>query len=155
MTLTIERAHAPTEAVAALVAELDAALAQHYAAEQRHGLALAAIFQPHIHFFVASRDGALLGCGGVALFAAFAEVKRMFVRASARGQGVGLALLARLERTAAEAGKGWLRLETGTQQFAAMRLYERAGFRRCAAFGDYAAMPPAQVAESVFMEKRL
>ena len=36
-----------------------------------------------------------------------------------------------------------------------MRLYERAGYQRCDAFGDYAEMTPAAIATSVFMEKRL
>jgi putative acetyltransferase len=48
-----------------------------------------------------------------------------------------------------------LRLETGERQVAALRFYARAGFRPCAAFGDYAAMRPEAVATSVFMEKRL
>jgi hypothetical protein len=48
-----------------------------------------------------------------------------------------------------------LRLETGDLQLAAMRFYQKCGFRRCGAFGDYAAMPPASIASSVFFEKLL
>jgi len=36
-----------------------------------------------------------------------------------------------------------------------MRLYERAGFTRCAAFGAYAAMPLRAVERSVFYEKQI
>jgi putative acetyltransferase len=95
------------------------------------------------------------GCGGVALFADFAEVKRMYVRNTARGRGVAQALLARIETAAREAGLTLLQLETGERQIAALRLYARAGFRPCAAFGAYAAMAPNSVAASVFLEKRL
>lgn len=108
-----------------------------------------------MRFFVARLNGAAVGCGGVALFADFAEVKRMYVRDAARGRGVAQALLARIEREAWEAGLAVLRLETGTRQFAAMRLYQRAGFEVCPAFGAYAEMPPHAVATSVFLEKRL
>jgi putative acetyltransferase len=38
---------------------------------------------------------------------------------------------------------------------AALRFYEREGFRVCPAFGEYAAMAPHSIATSVFMEKRL
>src|SRR5215831_13224763 len=108
-----------------MVAELDQILSAEYPPEQRHGLALDAIFQPHIRFFLARLDGAAAGCGGVALFPEFAEVKRMYVRDTVRGRGVAQALLTRLEMTARDAGLAVLRLETGDRQFAAMRLYQR------------------------------
>src|SRR5471032_1002521 len=132
--ITVELAPAATDEVRVLVDELEQVLAAEYPPEQRHGLALDAIFQPHIRFFVARLDGAAVGCGGVAFLAGFAEVKRMYVRDAARGRGVAPALLARIEREAREAGVALLRLETGTAQHAALRFYEREGFRPCAAF---------------------
>ena len=151
----IELAPTATEEVRALVDELEAVLAAEYTPEQRHGLALDALFQPHIRFFLARLDGAAVGCGGVALFEDFAEVKRMYVRDAARRRGVAGAILARLEDEARNAGLSWLRLETGEHQVAAMQLYARAGFRRCAAFGDYTGMAPQSIATSVFFEKRI
>jgi len=153
--LRIDRAPAPTDDIRALIAELDRTLAELYPPEQRHGLVLDAIFQPHIRFFLARSEAGAVGCGGIALFSDFAEVKRMYVRPSARGQGVAQAVLARLETEAREAGCDVLRLETGESQQAAIRLYERAGFSRRTAFGDYATMPPAMIATSIFFEKRL
>jgi putative acetyltransferase len=153
--VTIERALSATADVRALIGALDAELAQHYAPEQRHGLALDAIFQPHIRFFIARHDGEALGCGGVALFADFAEIKRMYVRENARGQGIADAIVAQLSAEAAAAGLSLLQLETGTQQAAAMRFYRRCGFSPCAAFEPYASMPPAAIATSYFMEKQI
>jgi len=153
--VTVELATAPTEDARVLVSELEEVLAAEYPPEQRHGLALDAIFKPNIRFFIARVDGVPAGCGGVALFADFAEVKRMYVREATRGQGVAPALLARIERATRDAGLSVLRLETGTRQEAALRFYEREGFRVCAAFGDYATMAPHNIATSVFMEKRL
>jgi putative acetyltransferase len=154
-TITIERVTAPTSDVELLVGELDAELAAEYPPEQRHGLSVAAIFQPHVRFFVARGDGAALGCGAIALFDGFVEVKRMYVRAQARGGGVAGAILTRLEDEARGAGYSIVRLETGTRQFAAMRFYERAGFRRCDAFGAYATMDPSRVVTSLFYEKAI
>jgi putative acetyltransferase len=151
----IELAPNATDEVRLLVDELEDVLAAEYPPEQRHGLALDAIFQPHVRFFLARRHGAAVGCGGVALFPGFAEVKRMYVRDAARGQGVADAILARIEQDVRSAGLSLLRLETGDRQIAAMRLYARMGFRECAAFGDYALMAPNAIATSVFLEKRI
>jgi putative acetyltransferase len=151
----IEEVRSATEDVRALVGELDLALAAEYPPEQRHGLTLAAIFAPSIRFFVAHLNGLAVGCGGVALFADFGEVKRMYVREAARGRGVAQSLLARIEQAAREAGLDVLRLETGDRQIAALRFYQRAGFRLRPAFGAYATMPPQAITTSVFLEKRL
>lgn len=151
----IELALNATDEVRLLIDELEAVLAAEYPPEQQHGLALDAIFQPHVRFFLARRHGAAVGCGGVALFPDFAEVKRMYVRDTARGQGIADAILVRIEQEVRDAGLSLLRLETGTRQIAAMRLYARMGFLECAAFGDYARMAPNAIATSVFMEKRL
>jgi putative acetyltransferase len=153
--IRIELTPAPTDDVRALIGELDRELAAEYRPEQRHGLALEAIFQPHIRFFLARLGGVAVGCGGVALFPSFAEVKRMYVHGTARGRGVADAILARIEAEALAAGLALLRLETGDRQPAAMRFYERAGFRRCAAFEPYAAMAPSSIASSIFFEKHL
>jgi putative acetyltransferase len=151
----IEAALSATDEVRALVDELETELAAEYPPEQRHGLAIDAIFQPHIRFFLARRQGAVVGCGGVALFPGFAEVKRMYVRETARGQGVADAILARIEEEVRSSGLSVVRLETGDRQIAAMRFYARAGFRQCPVFGAYAGMTPPSIATSVFMEKQL
>jgi putative acetyltransferase len=86
--ITIDRVSAATDDARALLGELDRMLAAQYPPEQRHGLALDAIFAPNIRFFLAFLNGLAVGCGGVALFTDFAEVKRMYVREVARGRGV-------------------------------------------------------------------
>jgi putative acetyltransferase len=150
----IEAVPTATEEVRLLIGELETVLAAEYPPEQRHGLTLDAIFQPHIRFFVARVRGAAVGCGGVALFTDFAEIKRMYVRDVARGQGVADAIVARIEEEVRDAGLSLLRLETGERQVAALRFYARAGFRRCPAFGAYTEMAPQSIATSVFFEKR-
>ena len=151
----IEPALTATDEVRSLVGELEAVLSNEYLPEQRHGLTLDAIFQPNVRFFLARLRGAAVGCGGVFLFPDFAEVKRMYVRPTARGQGVADALLVRIEAEVQRTGLTVLRLETGDRQIAAMRLYVRMGFRECPAFGAYALMAPQSIASSVFFEKRI
>jgi len=153
--ILVEIVRSPTDEIRELIGELEVVLSAEYPPEQRHGLPLEAIFAPHIRFFVARLNGAAAGCGGVALFSDFAEVKRMYVRPFVRGRGVAQALLKRLEAEARNDGQSVLRLETGDRQEAAMRLYERAGFVRCGAFGAYVAMPLETIATSIFLEKSL
>jgi putative acetyltransferase len=153
--ITIERVSGPTSDVSALIAELDEVLGALYEPEQRHGLSIEQVFQPNLRFFVARLGDQAVGCGAVAVFDDYAEVKRMYTREAARGRGVGKALLGRIETEARHAGKPMLRLETGTLQAEAIGLYERCGFRACGAFGHYAELPPHRIATSLFYEKPL
>ncbi len=153
--ISVELAPQATDEVRELISELDRVLSVEYSPEQRHGLSIDAIFQPHIRFFLARLGGVAIGCGGVALFEDFAEVKRMYVREVARGRGVGQALLTRIEAEARQAGLTLLRLETGERQVAALRLYQRAGFQPCAAFAPYSTMTAQAIVASVFLEKQL
>src|SRR5436853_4853472 len=151
--IAIEQLFGPTPEAAALIAELDDVLGAVYEPEQRHGLSIEQVFQPNVRFFVARLGEDAVGCGALALFDGYAEVKRMYTREAARGRGIGKALLARIEREAREAAKPMLRLETGTYQAAAIGLYEGCGFRACGAFGQYAELPSHRIATSLFYEK--
>ena len=79
------------------------------------------------------------------------ELKRMYVAREQRGQGIGRALLARLEIEARILGLTQLVLETGTRQTEALVLYDRAGFTAIPPYGEYA----ASAATSVCMSKAL
>lgn len=66
------------------------------------------------------------------------EVKRMYVAASARGQGYARLTLAHLEDTARRAGVRWVLLETGSRQPEAVQLYRSCGYQPVPRFGYYA-----------------
>lgn len=88
-----------------------------------------------------SAGGALLGVVGLKeLDPRHGEVKAMHVASAARGTGVGRALLAAVLEECRRRGYARVSLETGTGEAfrPARRLYEAAGFRRCAPFADYA-----------------
>jgi GNAT superfamily N-acetyltransferase len=73
---------------------------------------------------------AAVACGGLRPLApGVAEIKRMFVTASARGRGHGRTLLAALERLAAEAGCERVRLYTTEVLREARALYSACGYR--------------------------
>src|SRR6476646_2395165 len=69
------------------------------------------------------------------------EIRRMYVAPEARGAGVGRTVLEALERWAVELGFDTLRLETGDRLLDAIRLYERAGYRRGPCWGPYLTDP--------------
>jgi putative acetyltransferase len=69
----------------------------------------------------------------------------MYVAQEARGQGVGRALLARLEDEARKLGLVQLVLETGIRSEDAQTLYRRAGFTDVPPYGEYRASPGTSV----------
>ncbi|MGH3139949.1 MAG: GNAT family N-acetyltransferase [Gaiellales bacterium] len=153
--LKIERTEVATDEARELLAELDQALAGNYLPEQHHALSLEQLFRTNVRFFVARVDGVAVGCGGVAFYDGFAEVKRMFTRPTARRLGVATGVLRRLEAEARRGGYSILRLETGRYQAEALGFYLREGFERCDAFGEYAEMAPQAIETSVFCQKTL
>lgn len=91
------------------------------------------------------------GCGAIKKFTDDAwEVKRMFVPAEMRGQGVAVSVLAELEKWARELGAVRCVLETGLKQPEAVRLYEKSGYRSIPNYGQYVG-----VENSVCFEKEL
>ena len=106
-------------------------------------------------FLVARRSGRPVGCGAVrrlrdaalarALGPRVGELKRMYVAPEVRGQGIGRALLDRLEAEARALGLARLVLETGTRQTEALALYRRAGFAEIPAYGEYVTSPGTSV----------
>jgi ribosomal protein S18 acetylase RimI-like enzyme len=88
-------------------------------------------------FLLASLRGVPIGCGALKFHGGEpAEIKRMWVSASARGLGIGRRLLKELETHAARRGATVLRLETNATLTEAIALYRSAGYDEVAAFND-------------------
>lgn len=122
----------------ALIGELEDHLASLYPAESRHGFSVRKLIDQGVAFFVLRADGRPAGCGGILLVGReFAELKRMYVRPEFRGRKFGERLIVCLAEHARGHGITLLRLETGTQQLAAIALYERLGFRAIPPFPPY------------------
>ena len=88
---------------------------------------------PHHAYFVIEHGGEVLGGGGIAPLAGgdadTCELRKMYFLPQARGLGAGAAMMARCLDAARAAGFRRCYLETLTGMDAAMRLYERSGFR--------------------------
>ncbi|MEF2977383.1 GNAT family N-acetyltransferase [Subtercola sp. YIM 133946] len=73
-------------------------------------------------------DGAPLGHAALRMLAGEWEVKRVIVADAARGRGVATAIMAEVQRLAAQGGARRLILQTGDRQPEAVRLYEKIGY---------------------------
>ena len=131
-----------------LLAASDAELTANYAAEQIFTASPAELAARGCLFLVARIDREPAGCVGlVPSGEACAEIKRLFVTPRARRTGLGRRLVNAIEDAALAAGYRRLRLETGTEQHAAMRLYEAMGYRPIPAWGRYALSPTSRCYE--------
>lgn len=135
--IIVERGHPLDPQPSALLAEAQALQAATYPEEHNHALPTEALAAEDVRFFVAREGDMFLGVGAYKLGDGYGEVKSMFTAPAGRGKGIGAALLRALEDAAREEGLTALKLETGDELEAACRLYERHGFARCGAFGDY------------------
>ncbi|HZV95712.1 MAG TPA: GNAT family N-acetyltransferase [Candidatus Nitrosocosmicus sp.] len=151
MPAFITAEHPDTPDALLLINELQTHLESFYPPESRHGFSVERLIADAVAFFVLRADGRPAGCGGIKLVGReYGELKRMFVRPEFRGAGFGEMLVEHLAAHALAHGVTLLRLETGIHQQAAIRLYERLGFRRIPPFGPYTNDPV-----SLCYEKRL
>ena len=135
----------------ALIDDLDEYLLDLYPADSNHLDSIEELSKPHVHFLGAFENEHPLGCGAIKLLeVGYGEIKRVYVKSSARGKGVGRRILLALENIAAGAGYSVLRLETGIYQPEAVRLFEANGYIKIDHFGNYPNDPL-----SIFMEKKI
>ncbi|WP_224995409.1 GNAT family N-acetyltransferase [Cesiribacter sp. SM1] len=103
------------------------------------------------HVVVAYHNDFAIGCGAIKEYEnRVAEVKRMFVQSSYRGQGIAGLILQELERWASALNYHTLILETGKKQPEAIALYKKSNYHLIPNYGQYAG-----VDNSVCMKKTL
>jgi GNAT superfamily N-acetyltransferase len=83
-----------------------------------------------------------------------ADVKKMLVHRSARGRGIGAALMAAVEGEALKRGRWLLVLDTVPGE-SGHRLYLRAGWQQSGIVPDYALFPDGRLCDTAIMWKRL
>jgi len=83
-----------------------------------------------------------------------ADIKKLLVHRSARGHGVGAALMAQVEQEARRRGRWLLVLDTvpGENGY---RLYVKAGWTRSRIIPDYALFPDGRLCDTAVFWKRL
>ena len=100
---------------------------------------------------VAYKNKTAVACGAFKQFSdRTVEIKRMFVLGQYRSQGIAQQVLQELEKWASELGYHKCVLETGKRQPEAIRLYEKAGYKRIPNYGQY-----KNITNSVCMEKQI
>jgi putative acetyltransferase len=114
-----------------------------------HALDAFGLRAPGLTFWSAWEGDAVVAVGALKrLSADHGELKSMYTAESARGRGVGSAMLRHIMAAARASGMARLSLETGSWPYfaPARALYARHGFMECQPFGDYQPDP-----NSVFM----
>jgi GNAT superfamily N-acetyltransferase len=153
MEWVVEREDLRSATAATLIQALNEELSQRYPEDgaNHFGLDPEEVGEGRGVFLVVRSADRPVACGAVRrLDSQTAEIKRMYVVPELRGQGIARRLLAALEAESSALGISRLVLETGDRQPDALALYERAGFDRIPAFGEYVDSPL-----SVCMAKRL
>ena len=91
---------------------------------------------------VVYQDGKPIGGGAIRPYDETAiELKRVFVRPSAQGCGVGTELVSKLIEWAKELGYQKMILETGDLLAESVHVYSKLGFRKIPNYGAYVNMP--------------
>jgi putative acetyltransferase len=150
--LTIESADPCCEDARRHLDRLDCELVGLYCEEGKTNFLPDAARVPGGIFLMARLEGRPVGCGALRPMADGAgEVKRMFVEPGIRGRGIGRRILGALEESARRVGYSRLRLETGTRQPEAVRLYQRAGYCRIDNYGIYVDNPLSRCFEKAII----
>ncbi len=90
------------------------------------------------HAIVAFDGGEPVGCGAIKKYdESTIEVKRMFVPAEKRGNGVATMVLKELENWAEQLGYKRIILETGLKMLDAVALYKKNDYKVIANYGQY------------------
>jgi ribosomal protein S18 acetylase RimI-like enzyme len=95
-----------------------------------------------VFVLVQEDDGASIGCGGIRRIAdsddgaVRYEVKHLYLQVATRGRGLGRALLADLEKRAADLGAQQVVLDTNASLTAAGGLYRSSGYRSVEPYND-------------------
>ena len=93
---------------------------------------------PQCAILLAKQGDHVLGCIALKQLApGIAEIKRLYVRPQARGQGVAKALVGALLKEAAELGYHEVKLDTLPQMETAIALYKSFGFADIPAYGSH------------------
>ena len=149
--LTVAEETPLQDAVTVLLRHSDAVAAALYPGAYRRPIDPSALAVPGVTVLVARAMGEAVGfCALFDLGDGAAELKRMIVLPSARGQGVGAALLDAAEAAARQRGFTAIRMEVGIRNTEGQALYRRAGYRERGPFGMYRPDPI-----SLFFEKSM
>ena len=149
--ITLKRTNSSNPDFRHLITLLDVELNEHY------GDLMQSTYDRYNHILdldtviVAYHNHIPVGCGCFKKYDdTSVELKRMFVKADERGQGIASSILRELELWAKEIGFTYSILETGDKQHEAIALYQKIGYVITSNYGQYSGME-----SSICMRKEL
>jgi GNAT superfamily N-acetyltransferase len=149
-SITLQRTNSSNPDFRLLIPQLDKELADRYGELQTIYDRYNQIIDINT-VIIACRDNEPIGCGCFKQIDEHSvEIKRMFVKAEARGLGIATAILSQLELWAWENGFSYTVLETGDKQHEAIALYQKLGYTIIPNYGQYSGME-----SSICMQKEL
>ena len=131
-----------TDEARELIRELDMEIAALYPGLPINGIDVPEFEKAGGYFVIAREVGLAVGCGAFRPVGdRCAEIKRMFVKASARRRGIARQILRHLEEEIRRRGFRSIVLETGCANSEAMALYEAEGYFPIPTFLGYVGSP--------------
>ena len=108
---------------------------QHYDDEEKHPEVK--YMEPYGRLYLAIYDGQIAGCIALRkLDEERGELKRLYVRPEFRGKGIAKMLTDKIILDARRIGYKWLYLDTLPELEAAVKLYEKLGFKETECYND-------------------
>lgn len=152
MSIDIRSENPNSEIASTLIRELSSELGAVYGHDGSAAFSPNDVTVARSAFVIAFLNSKAVGCGALRPMkdTNTAEIKRMYVRKDARGQGISRHILSKLEELARDYNYERVILETGTLQTEAINLYESAAYKRMACYGQYVDDP-----DSICYEKTL
>ena len=140
--MTIAAISPASDEARSLIRELDTEIAALYPGSPINGIDEDGFEKAGGYFVVAREADQAMGCGGfVPVDQGCVEIKRMFVRASARRRGIARQILRHLEAEVHLRGFGSIVLETGRDNFGARALYKAEGYSPIDSFQGCVGIP--------------
>jgi putative acetyltransferase len=140
--MTIAAVSPASDEARSLMRELDTEIAALYPGSPISGIDENEFEKAGGYFVVAREADQAMGCGGfVPVDERCAEIKRMFVRATARRRGIARQILRHLEAEVHRRGFRSIFLETGRDNFGARALYKAEGYSPIASFPGCVGIP--------------
>jgi putative acetyltransferase len=139
MNLEIRVEDASSKTASLLIKELSTELGALYHTDGSASFKPADVQIPRAVFVVAWLDSEPVACGALRPTEdeKTAEIKRMFVKKTARGLGISRKILLKLEELGKSFNYERLILETGDLQTEAIGLYESSAYTRMECYGEY------------------
>jgi len=128
------------ENVIEIISDIDELMNSLYPQESNQLLSIEELKAVNVYFIGVVKNNDILGCGAIVYKnndGNYGELKRIYVKAKYRGQGISKVIMQELITHAMKIRLPKIRLEAGVRQPEALNLYTKLGFKKRKEFGSY------------------